>query len=124
MRTRTVGSSGPRRLGRRRRLQQLRLALDVAEIRAVVNAAIDAGITLFDTADTYGDGESEWLLGRALTGRRDQVVIATKFGWGKGRDDDETARGAPTTSGGDRRIARAGWAPTTSTSTSTTAPTA
>src|SRR5215471_12790501 len=55
--------------------------LDLAGTRAVVEAAIDAGITLFDTADTYGGGGgSEKLLGQVLAGRRDQVVIATKFG--------------------------------------------
>jgi aryl-alcohol dehydrogenase-like predicted oxidoreductase len=48
--------------------------------RAVVNAAIDAGITLFDTSDSYGPGLSEEFLGQVLTGRRDQVVLATKFG--------------------------------------------
>jgi aryl-alcohol dehydrogenase-like predicted oxidoreductase len=46
----------------------------------VVRAALDAGITLFDTADIYGDGASEELLGRGLAGRRDEAVIATKFG--------------------------------------------
>ncbi|MFC7621670.1 aldo/keto reductase [Microlunatus sp. GCM10028923] len=47
----------------------------------VVSAAIDHGITLFDTADTYGNqGGSETLLGKALGARRDQVIIATKFG--------------------------------------------
>jgi aryl-alcohol dehydrogenase-like predicted oxidoreductase len=48
---------------------------------AVVDAAIDAGITLFDTADIYGGGGgSEELIGEALGARRDQVVLATKFG--------------------------------------------
>lgn len=49
---------------------------------AVVHAAIDAGITLFDVADVYGrtPGLSEEMLGRALKGRRDDVVVATKFG--------------------------------------------
>ena len=49
---------------------------------AVVGAAIDAGVTLFDTADTYGAvrGLSEQLMGDAFKGRRDQVVLATKFG--------------------------------------------
>ena len=46
----------------------------------MVDAAIDAGITLFDTADIYGDTESEAFLGRALRGRRDRVVLASKFG--------------------------------------------
>ena len=55
--------------------------LDVDQTRAVVDAAIDAGITLFDTAEMYGkDGGSELALGAALDGRRDKVVLATKFG--------------------------------------------
>ncbi len=55
--------------------------LDLAGTSAVIDAAIDRGITLFDTADTYGGGgRSEELIGEALAGRRDQVVIATKFG--------------------------------------------
>jgi aryl-alcohol dehydrogenase-like predicted oxidoreductase len=55
--------------------------LDTAASRAVVDAAIDAGITLLDTADTYGGrGQSEEILGEVLAGRRDQVVLATKFG--------------------------------------------
>ncbi len=54
--------------------------LDVDATRAVVDAAIDAGITLLDTADSYGTGRSEEILGEVLAGRRDQVVLATKFG--------------------------------------------
>jgi aryl-alcohol dehydrogenase-like predicted oxidoreductase len=55
--------------------------LDNAHTRAVVDAAIDEGITLFDTAEMYGrNGGSELALGEALKGRRDQVVLATKFG--------------------------------------------
>ena len=54
--------------------------VDLAGTRAVVDAAIDAGITLLDTADIYSDGESEELLGEVLAGRRDKVVLATKFG--------------------------------------------
>jgi aryl-alcohol dehydrogenase-like predicted oxidoreductase len=45
----------------------------------VVHAALDCGITLFDTADVYGNGESERILGAALGARRDGVIIATKF---------------------------------------------
>ena len=55
-----------------------------AASRSVVGAALDAGITHFDTADVYGDGASERFLGRALAGHRDEVVIATKFGNGTG----------------------------------------
>ena len=47
---------------------------------AAVHAAFDAGITLFDTANVYGTGHSEHILGRALAGRRDEVVLATKWG--------------------------------------------
>src|SRR5476651_2107133 len=51
---------------------------------AVIDRAIELGVTLLDTADIYGgsDGFSETLMGVALRGRRDQVVIATKFGHG------------------------------------------
>lgn len=52
---------------------------DGDSIRAI-HAAIDAGVTFFDTADCYGAGHSETVLGRALAERRSQVVIATKFG--------------------------------------------
>jgi aryl-alcohol dehydrogenase-like predicted oxidoreductase len=55
--------------------------LDVEGTRAVVDAAIDVGITLLDTADVYGNqGGSETFLGEVLAGRRDQVVLATKWG--------------------------------------------
>ncbi len=54
--------------------------LDLEGTRAVVDAAVDAGITLLDTADIYGGGRSEEFLGEVLAGRRDQVLIATKFG--------------------------------------------
>lgn len=64
--------------------------LDAAATAAVVDAALDAGITLFDTADMYGGGRSEEYLGRALAGRRERAVIATKFGWKL----DETRQGA------------------------------
>ncbi len=47
---------------------------------AVINQAIDAGSTLLDTADIYGDGHNESLVGRAVRGRRDEVVLATKLG--------------------------------------------
>jgi aryl-alcohol dehydrogenase-like predicted oxidoreductase len=50
------------------------------ESTAVVLAALDAGVTFFDTAQMYGGGKSAEFLGAALAGRRDEVVIATKFG--------------------------------------------
>jgi aryl-alcohol dehydrogenase-like predicted oxidoreductase len=54
--------------------------LDRAATRAVIDAALDEGITFFDTADVYGGSDSERFIGAALEGRRDRVVLATKFG--------------------------------------------
>ncbi len=54
--------------------------IDAAQSQRVVDAALDAGINFFDTADIYDKGKSEEFLGRALAGRRRQAVIATKFG--------------------------------------------
>ena len=67
--------------------------IGLEETRAVVDAAIDEGITLFDTADIYGNrGGSETALGEVLAGRRDRVVLATKFGMEMG--DGTEARGS------------------------------
>jgi aryl-alcohol dehydrogenase-like predicted oxidoreductase len=54
--------------------------IDYEESAAVVHEALDAGITLFDTADIYGGTKSEEFLGRALGARRAEIVLATKFG--------------------------------------------
>lgn len=58
--------------------------LDLEATRAVVEAALAAGITFFDTADVYGGSDSERFLGEILEGRRGEVVLATKFGMGEG----------------------------------------
>jgi len=80
MRTRFLGNGGPEvsvvglgtnNFGRR---------CDYEQTLAVIDAALEAGVTLFDTADIYGQGMSEEYIGRALEGRRDRVLIATKFG--------------------------------------------
>ena len=55
--------------------------LDEKRAAEVITAALDAGVTFFDTADMYGDTLSEQYLGRALARRRQDAVIATKFGW-------------------------------------------
>jgi aryl-alcohol dehydrogenase-like predicted oxidoreductase len=55
--------------------------LDFERTKAVVEAALESGITFFDTADGYGNGGSERFLGEILEGRREEVVLATKFGW-------------------------------------------
>jgi aryl-alcohol dehydrogenase-like predicted oxidoreductase len=54
--------------------------IDAVAAAAVVDAALDAGINFFDTADVYGKGQSEEFLGRALGRRRENIVLATKFG--------------------------------------------
>jgi aryl-alcohol dehydrogenase-like predicted oxidoreductase len=54
--------------------------IDAAASAGVVHAALDAGVNFFDTADVYGDTLSEEFLGRALAGRREQAIVATKFG--------------------------------------------
>ncbi|MDQ3095380.1 MAG: aldo/keto reductase [Actinomycetota bacterium] len=54
--------------------------IDQAAVTEVVDAALEVGVTFFDTADIYGAGASEETLGSALAGRRDDVVVATKFG--------------------------------------------
>jgi aryl-alcohol dehydrogenase-like predicted oxidoreductase len=54
--------------------------IDAQSSATAVNAALDAGINFFDTADIYGGGQSEEFLGRALKERRNNVLIATKFG--------------------------------------------
>jgi aryl-alcohol dehydrogenase-like predicted oxidoreductase len=54
--------------------------LDADGTAAVVNASLDAGINFFDTADVYGDGQSETFISKALGSRRNEVIIATKFG--------------------------------------------
>ena len=80
MRTRFLGEGGPEvsvvglgtnNFGRR---------CDYEQTLAVIDAALEAGVTLIDTADIYAQGASEEFIGRALEGRRDGVVIATKFG--------------------------------------------
>jgi aryl-alcohol dehydrogenase-like predicted oxidoreductase len=60
--------------------------IDADATAAVVDAALESGINFFDTADIYGGGQSEEFLGRALKGRRDRVLIATKFGMKMGDD--------------------------------------
>jgi len=59
---------------------------DDAESIATLHRAIDIGVTFWDTAMSYGRGHNEQLLGRALAGRRDKVVLATKFGIIRGED--------------------------------------
>lgn len=65
--------------------------IDEAGTRRVIDAALDAGVTFLDTADIYGGTKSESFMGTALAGRRERVVLATKFGM-KVDDDRQGAK--------------------------------
>ena len=97
-------------------------ATDVAEATRLVDICLDAGLTMFDSADVYSDGLAEEILGQAIKGRRDKVLISTKATFRFGARPTTSARRAFTSSGRSRR-ACSGSAPTTSTSSSCTAST-
>lgn len=63
---------------------------DDQKIFDAIDFALDSGVTFFDTADVYGSGHSEELLGRSMQGRRDRFIVATKIGW-RGFDGDAGA---------------------------------
>ena len=67
---------------------------DVDGARRQIDMCLDAGVTLFDTADVYSDGLSEEILGQALAGRRDRVLVATKarMAMGDGPNDAGLSR--------------------------------
>ena len=93
MATRRLGREGPEvsivGLG----CNNFGMRVDLDGTRAVVDAALEAGVTLLDTADVYGNkGGSERFLGEVLEGRRDRAVLATKFGGDMG--DGTNARGS------------------------------
>jgi aryl-alcohol dehydrogenase-like predicted oxidoreductase len=64
------------------------------EVTAMVDLALENGINLIDTADMYGQGESEEMVGRAIAGRRDDIVLATKAGlpMGEARNQQGSSR--------------------------------
>src|SRR4051812_17344621 len=80
MRARTLGEGGPLVSVVGLGTNNFGGRCDYERSLAVIDAALEAGVTLFDTADIYGQGASEDYIGRALVGRRDRVLIATKFG--------------------------------------------
>src|SRR5687768_14395548 len=61
----------------------------------VIHCALDRGINFLDSADMYGWGHNETLLGKALKGRREQAIVATKFGQVKQADGKQTVDGRP-----------------------------
>jgi aryl-alcohol dehydrogenase-like predicted oxidoreductase len=92
MRTRKLGADGPDVSVVGLGCNNFGTRVDLERTRAVVAAALDAGVTLFDTADMYGDGKSEEFLGEVLEGRRDRVVLATKFGHSSGGSAENVRR--------------------------------
>ena len=80
MRTRSLGDGGPEVTVVGLGCNNFGARADLEQTRAVIDAALDAGITLLDTADIYSHGTSEEYIGQVLEGRRDRVVLATKFG--------------------------------------------
>src|SRR5678815_4359977 len=79
MDTRPLGTDGPLLSVVGLGCNNFGMRIDEDASRAVVHAALDEGITHFDTAEMYGGGKSEEFLAAALGARRDEVVIATKF---------------------------------------------
>jgi aryl-alcohol dehydrogenase-like predicted oxidoreductase len=90
MRTRTIGRLEVSVVGLG--CNNFGMRIDAEQTARVVDAAIDAGIDYFDTAEGYGGGASEEFLGAALAGRRDRVHIATK--WGMLPAEDGPANGS------------------------------
>ncbi|MFG3117132.1 aldo/keto reductase [Streptomyces sp. NPDC048197] len=66
---------------------------DDAQSIATINRALDLGVTFLDTSDFYGAGHNEELIGRAIAGRRDEVVLATKFGFANRLGEPTAIRG-------------------------------
>ena len=100
-------------------------AADKQEMIALIRAAVERGVTFFDTAEVYGPFTNEELVGEALAPVRDQVVIATKFGFEL--DDGEQHAGLDSRPGAHpaerRGLARSGSGPTRSTCSTSTAST-
>jgi aryl-alcohol dehydrogenase-like predicted oxidoreductase len=86
METRSLGEGGPSLSVVGLGCNNFGMRIDAEASHAVVHAALDAGITHFDTAEMYGNGQSEEYLGEALGARRDEVVIASKY---RPRPNDE-----------------------------------
>src|SRR4029077_6362125 len=80
MRTRELGEGGPEVTVVGLGTNNFGARCDLEQTRAVIDAALGEGITLFDTADIYSQGTSESYIGEVLEGRRDRVLLATKFG--------------------------------------------
>ena len=102
-------------------------AVDKQEGIALIRAAVERGVTFFDTAEVYGPFTNEELVGEALAPFRDQVVIATKFGFDIDPDDGRAAGGPEQPAGAHQarspRPRSSGSGPTSSTCSTSTAST-
>jgi len=94
MRTRSLGAEGPVVTVVGLGTNNFGGRIDYDASKAVIDEALEQGITLFDTADIYSQGTSEEFIGRALEGRRDAVFVATKFGKPMHENPSES-RGSP-----------------------------
>jgi len=93
MRTRSLGAEGPEVTVVGLGTNNFGGRIDYDQSKAVIDEAIEQGITLVDTADIYSQGTSEEHIGRALEGRRDAVLVATKFGK-QMNENPSTSRGS------------------------------
>jgi len=94
MHTRSLGAEGPEVSVVGLGTNNFGARIEYEESKAVLDEAIEQGITLVDTADIYSQGTSEEFIGRALEGRRDAVFVATKFGK-EMNDNPSDSRGSP-----------------------------
>jgi hypothetical protein len=103
-------------------------ALDDAESIRTIHRALDLGVTHIDTAEIYGPFHSEEIVGQAIAGRRDQVIVATTFGLvshsggGPGTADSSAANSAPPSKAPSNACAPPGSTATTSTGSTQTPP--
>src|SRR5881392_855998 len=95
MEARTLGKAGPALTVVGLGCNNFGMAIDAAAADRVVHAALDAGITHFDTAEMYGGGQSEEMLGAALGARRDEAVLAGRAGQELGGDHRLVTAGEP-----------------------------
>jgi aryl-alcohol dehydrogenase-like predicted oxidoreductase len=94
VRTRSLGAEGPEVSVVGLGTNNFGARIDYDQSKAVLDEAIEQGVTLVDTADIYSQGTSEEFIGRALEGRRDAVFVATKFGKPMNESPSES-RGSP-----------------------------
>ena len=87
----TVSSLGLGCMG----MSQMYGAADRQESIATIHRALDLGVTFLDTADVYGEGHNEELVGEAIAGRRDEVQLATKFAISRAEDGGQRIDGRP-----------------------------